>query len=101
MNICFANAKYMHNYPGGGYAHMRQFVKNATELGHRVWIWHGQQLPFSELVPKKKIARLMTLRKMDVIYYRIEWKAPIAAQWALQPQRTLVGNPLVVWEFNS
>ena len=101
MNICFANAKYMHNYPGGGYAHMRQFVKNATELGHRVWIWHGQQLPYSQPVSKNKISRFLTLRKMDVIYYRIEWKAPIAAQWALQPMRTIIGNPLVVWEFNS
>lgn len=101
MKICFANAKYMHDYPGGGYAHMRQFVKNAVELGHRVWIWHGQQLPFSEPVPKGKIPRLLTLRKMDVIYYRIEWKAPIAAGWARQPLRTLIGNPRIVWEFNS
>jgi glycosyltransferase involved in cell wall biosynthesis len=101
MNICFANAKYMHNYPGGGYAHMRQFVKNATELGHRVWIWHGQQLPYSQPVSKHKISRYLTLRKMDVVYYRIEWKAPIAANWGLQPMRSVVGNPLVVWEFNS
>src|SRR5882724_7680494 len=102
MNICFANAVYMPNASGGGYAHMRQFVNNAAELGHRVWVWHGKQaLPTSQPVPKSKLARLRTLRQMDVIYYRVEWKAPWCVQWAVQPYRAIVGNPLIVWEFNS
>lgn len=81
---------------------MRQFVKNAVDLGNRVWIWHGQGLPFAEPLPKGRIGRFLKLRQMDIIYYRIEWKEPeFAPEWSLQPHRMLAGNPLIVYEFNS
>ena len=41
MRLVYANAEYKHNSAEGGPAHMRQFIDNATALGHEVFLWHG------------------------------------------------------------
>jgi glycosyltransferase involved in cell wall biosynthesis len=101
MRVIYANAKYKHHPAEGGLAHMRQFIENAVALGHELWVWHGQQHPQTQPVPRGKLDRLRLLRSADVIYYRVEWRPPWGSNWVLPPRRKIIGNPLVVWEFNT
>lgn len=80
---------------------MRQFIENAAALGHEIYLWHGQQHPLTRPVPDGKLQRLKLFRSADVIYYRVEFRPPLGARLILPPLRSLIGNPLVVWEFNS
>jgi len=102
MKIIYANAKYEHHSPEGGQAHMRQFIQNAAGLGHEVYLWHGVEAhPLTRQVPTGKLARLKLFRSADVIYYRVEWRPPVGNKVILPPYRGVIGNPLVVLEFNT
>jgi glycosyltransferase involved in cell wall biosynthesis len=102
MKLIYANAKYEHHSPEGGQAHMRQFIQNASALGHEIYLWQGiDQHPLTKPVPSAKLARLKLFRSADLIYYRVEWKPPVGSKIILPPYRKLIGNPLVVWEFNT
>ena len=102
MRIIYANAKYEPHSAEGGQAHMRQFIQNASALGHEIHLWHGvDPHPLTKPVPTGKLARLKLFRSADVIYYRVEWKPPIGNKIILPPYRKLIGSPLVVWEFNT
>src|SRR4051794_35795251 len=102
MRLIYANAKYEHHSAEGGQAHMRQFIQNASALGHEIYLWHGvDPHPLSKPVPPGKLDRMRLFRSADVIYYRIEWKPPAGAKVILPPYRKLIGNPRVVFEFNT
>src|SRR5690349_9073188 len=101
MRLVYANAKYRHQTSEGGPAHMRQFIENASALGHQLWLWHGDQHPLTKPVPQGKIERIKLFRSVDVFYYRVEWKPPMGAKLILPPYRKWVGNPVVAWEFNT
>src|SRR5437868_765542 len=101
MRVIYANARYQQHSAEGGPAHMRQFIENATALGHQLWLWHGEPHPDTQPVPRGRMERLKLLRSADVVYYRIEWKPPMAARWILPPYRKVIGSPVVVWEFNT
>jgi glycosyltransferase involved in cell wall biosynthesis len=102
MRIVYANARYVHHTAEGGPAHMRQFIENAAALGHEIHLWHGyEQHPLTRPMPPKRVARIKLLRTVDVVYYRVEFKLPMAHRLILPPMRQLVGNPLVAWEFNT
>ena len=102
MRIVYANAGYSNNSAEGGPAHMRQFIENASALGHEIILWHGmEQHALTKPVPSKRLDRLKLFRTADVLYYRIEWRLPKGHRIVLPPYRKLVGNPLVVWEFNT
>ena len=102
MRICFyGTGSYSHNSPAGGNAHIRQFVAQATALGHQVWLWRGGSHPDSHPVPEGKLDRLKLLRTMDLVYSRVEWQPPGNAKWTLPPRRQIVGSPLIAWEFNT
>ena len=81
---------------------MRQFIENASALGHEIFLWHGvQPHPLTKPVPTGRIARFKFLRTVDLIYYRVEWKPPFGDKIILPPYRKFIGNPLVAWEFNT
>jgi glycosyltransferase involved in cell wall biosynthesis len=104
MRIAYmSSAVYRHNSSSGGNAHMRQFLTNAAEMGHELVLWHGGDHPHPNIrvAPNSKVRRMLLMRQMDVLYYRIEFRKPRDANWVLPPRRWLGGNPLVVWEFNS
>jgi glycosyltransferase involved in cell wall biosynthesis len=101
MRLVYSNARYQHHSAEGGPAHMRQFIENATSLGHELFIWHGEQHPLTKPVPHGKLERVRFFRTIDVLYYRVEWKPPMGAKAILPPYRKLIGNPLVTWEFNT
>lgn len=101
MRIVYANAKYRHHTSEGGPAHMRQFIENASALGHELWMWHGEPHPLTKPVPRGKLERLRLFRSIDVFYYRIEFKPPLGARVILPPYRKWFGNPIVAWEFNT
>jgi glycosyltransferase involved in cell wall biosynthesis len=102
MRIVYANAGYSNNSAEGGPAHMRQFIENASALGHEIFLWHGmEQHSLTKPVPGKRLDRLKLFRSADLIYYRIEWRLPKGCRVILPPYRKLIGNPLVVWEFNT
>ena len=101
MRLIYANAKYFHQTAEGGPAHMRQFIENASALGHELYMWHGEQHPLTKPLPRGRLARFRIFRSADVIYYRIEFRPPLGSRLILPPHRKLIGNPLVAWEFNS
>jgi glycosyltransferase involved in cell wall biosynthesis len=102
MRLVYANAKYHNRTAEGGPAHMRQFIENASALGHEIFLWHGiEQHPLTRAVPESALKRLKLFRTVDVIYYRIEAVPPSGSRVILPPHRKLAGSPLIAWEFNT
>lgn len=102
MRLVYANAKYHNRTSEGGPAHMRQFIENASAMGHEIFLWHGiEQHPLTKPVPQSALARFKFFRSVDVIYYRIEAIPPLGSRVILPPHRKLAGNPLIAWEFNT
>ena len=99
----FASVEYKHNSPAGGYAHIKQFLTHAAEMGHDLLLVHGGSHPHPSIhaAPRGRLGKFFALRKVDFLYYRVEYKAPRDVKWVLPPRRSLIGNPPVVWEFNS
>jgi glycosyltransferase involved in cell wall biosynthesis len=103
MRIAYANANYRPNSPGGHNAHIRQFIDNAIDSGHDVWVWPSNHHPKASKLPLQRFQRLSVLRTMDAIITRIENKLPEPAylRWSQFPVHQLVGSPIIVWEFNT
>jgi glycosyltransferase involved in cell wall biosynthesis len=99
----FASVSYLHNSPSGGYAHMKQFLTQAAAMGNELLLMHGGSHPDPRVqpAPKGRLARLLALRSVDFLYYRVEYRTPRDVKWVLGPRRSLIGSPPVVWEFNS
>lgn len=100
MNIAYLNANYHKNHTGGGSVHIEQFVKHTLALGHDVWGWQ-KGLTEIHTIPQDFLGRVKSLRKMDVLYVRIDIALPSEARWGLPPKRWLYNSPLMVWEFNT
>jgi len=101
MKIAYVNTYFVQNHTGGGHVHMGQFVKNTTELGHEIWTYGKSNIPGVNRIPTDHINHIKTMRKMDVLYIRLEQKFPVICKWSLPPRRLLYGFPIVVWEFNT
>lgn len=101
MDVAYANARFRPGTHDGPNAHVRQFVQNTVALGHEVWMWPGRAHPLAHPLPATRLRRTLRLRAMDVIYVRLEHDLPFPCTWALGPRRTLLGDPLMVWEFNT
>ena len=101
MRIGYVNARYRLDTHDGPNAHSRQFVENTVALGHDVWMWPGQEHPLAQRLPRSRLSRLRVLRTMDVVYVRLEHRPPAPCRWAVGPRRALLGDPLMVWEFNT
>lgn len=101
MQIAYANAAYHKGNASGANAHVFQFIKLATELGHEIWTWPGDEHPDSKRIPSGRLDRLMTIRKFDVLYVRTEHRPVGPSRWSLFPYRNLIGTPMIVWEFNT
>lgn len=101
MRIAYLNSNYYPAHTGGGYVHVGQFIKNALDLGHEIWVYPGNQFPGTRIVPTDRFNHIKTLRKMDALYIRLEDYTPKMLSWSLPPRRPLYGFPLVVWEFNT
>lgn len=101
MRIAYSNAFYRPDSSSGANAHIGQFISNTVAMRHELWAWPGAQHPDLRYVPQNRLTRLMHMRRMDVLYVRVEYEPPGQARWAVAPWRQLVGNPVVVWEFNA
>ncbi|MDZ4244231.1 MAG: glycosyltransferase family 4 protein [Candidatus Doudnabacteria bacterium] len=101
MHVIFTNAVYREKSTDAGGTHVREFIANAVNLGHEIWLWDGQGHPATHPIPATRIGKLRTLRNMDVVYTRVEDRLPDCGRWAVAPYRQLIGSPLIVWEFNT
>ncbi|MDB5357180.1 MAG: glycosyl transferase family 1 [Phycisphaerales bacterium] len=99
----FASVQYQHDSPIGGYAHIKQFLTHAAAMGNELLLMHGGNHPDPKVqpAPTGRLGRLMALRSVDFLYYRVEYRPPRDVKWVLGPRRLLIGSPPVVWEFNS
>jgi glycosyltransferase involved in cell wall biosynthesis len=101
MKLAYANARFRPEAHDGANAHVRQFVQNTVAVGQEVWMWPGVCHPLARPLPERRMTRMMKLRDMELIYVRVEHDLPNPCTWAVGPTRTLLGNPLMVWEFNT
>lgn len=101
MKLAFANARFRPDAHDGANAHVRQFVQNAVALGHEVWMWPGVCHPAAKPLPDGRVARTMKLREMELIYVRVQHDVVAPCTWTLGPTRKLLGDPIMVWEFNT
>lgn len=101
LRIAYVNTYYQSNHTGGGHVHMGQFIAKATALGHEIWTYPNNQHPDAHTIPTSRWEHIRTMRRMDVLYVRLEHRFPSICRWALPPRRTLYGFPIVVWEFNT
>ena len=101
MRVAYANARYKPDVHDGANAHVRQFVANATALGHEVWMWPGKAHPAAKSLDGRLLPRMLQLRSMDVIYVRVEHLLPNACTWTRGKGRAMIGSPRHVWEFNT
>jgi len=101
MRIALANANYQPNNSGGGSAHIGQFIENAVALGHEVIAWPSTSHPAVKHISIGRFATPMALRSADLLYVRLEASPVPAMHYAYGWRRASIGNPLVVWEFNT
>ncbi len=101
MKVAFANARFRTSANEGADAHVRQVAANTVAIGHELWMWPPHNHPAAKPLPTSRFARLMKLREMDVLYTRVQHDCAKPLTWAIGPTRTLMGDPLVVWEFNT
>jgi glycosyltransferase involved in cell wall biosynthesis len=64
-------------------------------------MWPPHIHPAAKPLPNGRFARLMKLREMDVLYTRVQHDCAKPLTWATGTTRKLMGDPLVVWEFNT
>ena len=101
MRIAYVNARYRLDTHDGPNAHSRQFVENAVALGHDIWMSPGQEHPLARRLPRSRLALVRFLRTMDAVYVRLEHVPVAPCRWAVGVRRRLLGEPLMVWEFNT
>jgi glycosyltransferase involved in cell wall biosynthesis len=100
MRVAYANAFYDANAFTGRNVHVKQFTDHATALGHEIWTWPRDQYSGAKHLPRARLQRLLVLRRMDVIYTRLEDDAPDDLHFSTGLYRQLSGSPIIVWEFN-
>ncbi len=101
MRVAYANARFRPDAHDGANAHVRQFVVNTVGQGHELWMWPGAVHPLAKPLPSRRLPRMLKLREMDLIYVRVEHDLPNPCTWTLNPARSLLGNPMFAWEFNT
>src|SRR5688572_29550488 len=101
MKVAFANARFRTSANEGADAHVRQVAANTVALGHELWMWAPHIHPAAKALPDGRFARLMKLREMDVLYTRVQHDCARPLTWTIGAKRKLMGDPLVVWEFNT
>jgi glycosyltransferase involved in cell wall biosynthesis len=101
MKLAYANARFRADAHDGANAHVRQFVQNTHALGHEIWMWPGVAHPLTKALSTNRMSRTMKLREMELVYVRVEHDLPNPCTWTLGPTRKLLGNPMMVWEFNT
>lgn len=101
MRIAYFNALYRKDSSSGGNVHISQFISNVVALGHEVWTRTGDQHSDAHQLPSSRFGLLKALRKMDVVYFRIEERPPPGIYISVAPYRQLIGSPIIVWEFNT
>jgi glycosyltransferase involved in cell wall biosynthesis len=102
MLLYYANTTYKLNDTRGRNAHIRQFIQHSLRLGHEVWLDElSETHPLLHEVPKARFQRWAVLRKMDVIYTRLQESPTFSCRYALPPKRWVLPSALHVWEFNT
>jgi glycosyltransferase involved in cell wall biosynthesis len=101
LRIGYLNARYRPEPHAGGDVHIQQFVQNALGLGHELWTPAGAHHPGTLRLPAGALSRLRALRRLDALYFRIEWMPPLTCRAALWPFKPVLGSPHIVFEFNA
>jgi len=101
MRLAYPSGTYRKDSATGGNIHIGQFISNVVAMGHEVWTWPGSNHPAANRMLSTRLERLKTLRRMDVIYVRVEWAPPKECSWGVAPYRQIIGSPVTVWEFNT
>lgn len=100
MKIGYAS-KYDKSKISGKSVHVKQFIDRAIDLGHELYTWPGNEHPRTQKIAGNRLKKLMLLRQLDVLYYRVGWRLPSLNYLMRPPFRWLLNTPVSVWEFNS
>lgn len=84
----------------GGHIHVNQFINNIESMGHEVITRRGDPERSDPGLDHGAWDRFNKVRKSDVVYYRIEEKAPHDRLYS-DIVRKIIHHPLIVWEFNA
>ncbi|MCE9616178.1 MAG: glycosyltransferase [Lentisphaerae bacterium] len=101
MNIAYFSRPHRKSQTSGGNAHVGQFLDRVIAAGHQVWTSQPDDRADTHTLPAGRLARLLRLRQMDVLYFRLEWQARSQCRLGLPPYRALLSRPIVAWELNT
>lgn len=91
---------YFPESSSGGHIHVNQFIQNIECLGHEIVTLNGDEIRNDPGLKKGLLSNFNRIRKSDVIYYRVEEKAP-KDRLHNSLLRKLIHHPIIVWEFNT
>ena len=101
LKIAYLGAFYKRARETGGNIHIKKFMDEVVSAGHEVYAWGCDEHPKTHKIPNSRAGRILALRGMDVLYYRLETSLPVDSRWMVPPRSWLLKKPTVVWEFNA
>lgn len=101
MKLLYANTRVRPGIHNGANAHVRQFVQHAAALGHEIYMRREGCHPSARPLPTGRWMKFRKVRELDVVYVRLEHAPVSPCTWAIGARRRLIGDPVMVWEFNT
>ena len=92
--------RFSTNSNSGGQIHVNQFIKNIESMGHEIVTLNGDNERNDPGLGNGIWNKINKVRRSDVIYYRIEEKAP-DDRMHNDIFRKFIQKPIIVWEFNT
>ncbi|MGF1452084.1 MAG: glycosyltransferase [Opitutales bacterium] len=88
--------------PSGAGIHVYQIVKNLVDLGVDVFSWTDLGIANTQQLPKNPLLKLLELRRLNVLYVRLDHSATQGCAFARGWRRRILSRKLRhVWELNS
>ncbi len=101
MRIFFFNAYFDPDRHEGSRVHIEQLVKHLIVLGQEVWVQPDSPVAMANALSRRRARRLAQVRRMDVLYFRIEGQPLTLPRYLRWPWVRLGFEKKIVWEINA